>query len=473
MALVLMAHRPWPLDGFMYAGTVLMCVVAVILTSFHLRHTPLKTTSRKAEGIVALTAMLGVFGVQLATRSLGEQSLLGPGFLLTAPLVAQAMLVAALIGPAVSLYALTVVTLLLGVSRALPVEVLASAWLAGAVGSHAVNPLKHRSDLLRATGIQIGAQAIIALCVTAVSTNDAGLVLESAGWAALAAVGGTSLFWLMVAVLERLFGIVSDWSLLELCSPDQPLMRELCLRAPGTYAHSVMVGNLGESAARAIGANPVLVRAMAYYHDVGKTVRPGYFIENQVGRNVHDEMSPTMSAMVISAHVKDGIELARSHHLPEAIVDGIAQHHGTGLIAYFYNRALEQDGGLETMVGLERFFRYEGPRPQTREAAILLLADSVEAASRALPRDQIEDLEVMVLRIIEERRADGQLDDSDLTLKDLQRIREAFLNALCAIRHERVAYPEEVGGDQNDPPPGLDRQRMPEAGAVERDSDRD
>lgn len=451
MAFVLLAHRAWPLEWLTIAGTGLVCLVGLVLTSFHLRHTPLKVPPRKAELIIALTATLCIGGVQLATRSLGEQDLLGAGFLLTAPLVAMAMLVSALIGPAVSLYSLTVVMLLLAIGRAVPLEVLAASWLAGAVGSHAVNPLKRRGDLLRATSIQIVAQAVIACCVTAVSATDPTVVLESAGWAALAAVGATSIFWLMVAVLERLFGIVSDWSLLELCSPDHPLIRDLCLRAPGTYAHSVMVGNLGETAARAIGANPVLVRAMAYFHDVGKLVRPSYFVENQVGYNVHDDLSPTLSAMVIAAHVKDGLELAKRHHLPEVIQDGIAQHHGTGLISYFYNRALQQDAGLGDLPSIERFFRYEGPKPQTREAAVLLLADSVEAASRSLPRSAVEELEVLVHRIVEDRRADGQLDECDLTLKDLLLIRQSFLGSLCAIRHERLTYQEEAHGIDHEP----------------------
>lgn len=463
-ALLLLSQRTWPLEQLTFTGMVLVALVAVILTRFHLRHTPLNGVSpAAAERIVWFTAVLGIGGVQLIDRGLGSTEMLGVGFLMMAPLVAQAMLVSALIGPAVSLFALTVVSFLLGLARAMPIEMLAASWLAGAVGAHSVNPLKQRSDLVRATSVQVLAQGVIALCVASVSTSEVEVVLESSGWAAVAAIGATSLFWLMVALLEKLFGIVSDWSLLELCSPDHPLIHELCLRAPGTYAHSVMVGNLAENAAREIGANPVLCRAMAYFHDVGKLTRPSYFVENQMGENSHDEMSPTLSAVVIAAHVKDGLALAQQHRLPPVICDGIAQHHGTSLISFFYNRALQQ--GEDSMGTVEQFFRYDGPKPQTRETAILCLADSVEAASRTIPRGHSEELEVTILKVIEDRRADGQLDESDLTHKDLHRIRESFLRSLGAIRHERILYPEGAAIESSTGSSYIDLEQLPQQGA--------
>lgn len=447
MGLLLLAHRALPLENQQIVAMTLVSAAGIVLTRFHLRHSDLNgIEARRAEQIVWLTAFLSVLGVQLLTRSIGTTELMGQGFLLMTPLVAQAMLVSALIGPSASLFALTGTMLLLGVSRALPVDMLAATWLAGAVGAHAVNPLKRRSHLVRAMTIQIAAQAVIAVSVTAVnvSPSNSAYVFESAGWAAVAAVGATAIFWLAVAVLERIFGIVSDWSLLELCSPDHPLLAELCVRAPGTYAHSVIVGNLAESAAQAIGANPVLVRAMAYYHDVGKISKPGYFIENQVGENIHDSMSPTFSARVIAEHVKEGMVLAKKHHLPQVIRDGIEQHHGTSLISYFYNQALRQFGDATGDSSFEQHFRYEGPKPQTTECAILMLADSVEAATRLIPRGASEELEATVYRIIEDRRSDGQLDECDLTLRDLQYIHAAFMRSLNAIRHERVQY-----GDEN------------------------
>lgn len=450
LALLLLAHRMPPFDRLSISAMVLVGLAAMLLNRFHLRHTPLKIEPAVAERIIWCTTMLALVGVQVMTRSLEAKRLMGVGFLMTAPLVAQAMLVSALLGPAISLFALTITALLLGVSGAMPVEMLTASWLAGAVGAHAVNPLKQRGDLLRAMSVQVVALAAIALCVTAVSSNNAGLVFESAGWAALAAIGATSIFWLAVAVLERIFGITSDWSLLELCSPDHPLLKELCMRAPGTYAHSVMVGNLAENAARAVGANPVLCRAMAYFHDVGKVARPSLFIENQIGgENPHDDLSPSISAMIIRAHVDDGIELAKRHKLPNAIQAGIAEHHGTSLIGYFYAKALEQHGFENHDSVLEQHYRYKGPKPQGRETAILHLADSVEAAARTIGRNCSEELETVIGKIIEDRRADGQLDECDITLRELRLIRESFLRSLCAIRHERVVYP---GGDSHDAP---------------------
>jgi putative nucleotidyltransferase with HDIG domain len=361
------------------------------------------------------------------------------------PIVAMTMLTSALAGPSVAVFSQTVVAFLMCLSRATPVDMMGASWLAGAVAAHAVNPLKRRSDLMRAATVQALSMALLAACISAISTDHVRPVLESAGWAALAGIGATSIFWLIVAAEERLFGIVSDWTLLELCSPDQPLIRELCLRAPGTYAHSVMVAHLAESAAREIGANPVLCRAMAYFHDVGKIERPSFFAENQIGENPHDGLSPNLSANIIAAHVRDGLELAKQHGLPQVIRDGIVQHHGTSLIAYFYDRAKTQNGDEPV---LEQFFRYEGPKPQTKEIAVLMLADAVEAVSRTIPRRDTELLEATVWRLVDEKRADGQLDECDLTLRELQVVQRSFIHALGALRHDRIAYP---GQEQHDP----------------------
>lgn len=443
MALLLTANRGWPVEGRAIGAVTAVCLAAIVLTRFHLRHSPTKGVDpRVAERIVWLVALLDVAGVQLIQRSIGPQPLAGIGFLVAAPLVAHAMLVSALLGPSIAIFSLTGVAFLVGLSGVLSAEAIASCWLAGAVASHAVNPLKHRADLLRATTIVTLAMTVMAFFITAVSEDKIQVVLESAGWAAVAAVGATSIFWLAVAVLERLFGILSDWSLLELCSPEHALIKQMCLRAPGTYAHSVMVGNLAEHAARDIGANPVLVRALAYYHDIGKLTRPSYFIENQNGLNPHDDIPATLSGLVIKSHVADGLTLGRQQRLPRVLLDGIEQHHGTTRIQYFYQQALKDRPDLAGDPAFESQFRYDGPRPQTREAAILLLADSVEAISRTFKHHTADEVEAAVARIIDDRRADGQLDECDLTLRDLQTIRRAFLRSLGALRHERVPYPD-------------------------------
>lgn len=220
------------------------------------------------------------------------------------------------------------------------------------------------------------------------------------------------------------------------------------MEAPGTYHHAIIVGNLAEAAADAIGADSLVCRAGAYYHDVGKIQRPGFFIENQMsGTNPHERIAPSLSTLIITSHVKDGVELGRKYRLPQAVMDIIAQHHGTGLVSYFYHRAKESDR-LETVQ--EEDYRYPGPKPQTREAAIVMLADSVEAAVRAkMQAGQLAGLgplEGFVRKIIKEKLSDGQLDESDLTLRDLEKIAQAFMKVLKGIVHARIEYPEELKG---------------------------
>ncbi|MBI4496913.1 MAG: HDIG domain-containing protein [Chloroflexi bacterium] len=241
-------------------------------------------------------------------------------------------------------------------------------------------------------------------------------------------------------VLGHLFGITTSIQLLELSQPDQPLLRQLLVEAPGTYYHSLLVGNLAERAAEAVGADPLLARVGAYYHDIGKVANPGFFIENQrTGDNPHDRLVPEHSAAMLIAHVRDGVRLARKHRLPAKIQDFITEHHGTRLALYFYHRAVERAGDPAAVD--RAAFRYPGPRPQSKEAAVVMLADSVEAATRSLQHPTPADINALVDRIVAERVAEGQLDDSELTLRDLHRIREVFKDALQGIFHPRIAYP--------------------------------
>ena len=256
------------------------------------------------------------------------------------------------------------------------------------------------------------------------------------------------------AVLGSVFGILTVFQLLELANPSQPLLRRLLVETPGTYHHSLMVGNLAERAAEAIGADPLVTRVAAYYHDVGKLANPLAFIENQAGgENVHDQLEPEVSAQVLKQHVADGIDIAYGAKLPKALIAFIPQHHGTAIMGYFYARARERAadafGGLATTEGAkaaaavdERPFRHAGPKPQTREAALIMLADGVEASVRSLASRDEPAIRAMVTRIIEERIADGQFDECDLTLRDLERIRNAFVEQLLGMYHTRIAYPQ-------------------------------
>ena len=245
----------------------------------------------------------------------------------------------------------------------------------------------------------------------------------------------------LLPVLEYLFGTATDLKLLELSNLNQPLLKQLMKTAPGTYHHSLMLAELAEAAAEAIGANPLVCRVGAYYHDIGKVKKPAYFIENQMdAMNRHDKLSPSLSSLIVISHVKDGIEMALEQRLPAAIVDLIPQHHGTRLVTYFYERAKEsQDPDLGEVK--EEDYRYPGPKPQTREAAILMVADAVEAADRTLTDPTPARVVGLVQRIVNSIFIEGQLSECDLTLKDLHQIARAMVRVLTAVHHHRVDYP--------------------------------
>jgi cyclic-di-AMP phosphodiesterase PgpH len=257
-------------------------------------------------------------------------------------------------------------------------------------------------------------------------------------------------------ILEHLFQITTDISWLEASDLNHPLLRRMTIEAPGTYHHSLVVANLAEAAAEKVGANATLCRVCAYFHDIGKLVKPEYFTENMnFGRNPHDDLAPTMSALIIIAHVKEGVDLALKYKLNQRIIDIIQEHHGTSLVYYFYQRALQQQedaraGGKIMNIReedipevREESFRYSGPKPQTKESAIVSLADIVESASRSLEKPTPPKIEQLVNELIEERVADGQLDECDLTLGELKIIAERFRFTLMTMLHTRIAYPKQ------------------------------
>lgn len=244
----------------------------------------------------------------------------------------------------------------------------------------------------------------------------------------------------ILPLIENWFGIVTNISLLELADFNHPLLRKMVLETPGTHLHSLIVGNLAEAAAEAIGANSLLARIGAYYHDIGKLSNPGYFVENQKASSKHSHLSPSMSKMVIMNHIKEGIEIAKKYRLKPEIIDFISQHHGTSLVYYFYRKAIEEGEGLEQIQ--EEGFRYPGPRPSSKETAIVLLADSAEAACRVLSEPQPAKIEEMVHKVINNKFIDGQLNDCELTLQDLEKISKVFIHILSGFYHGRIEYPE-------------------------------
>jgi putative nucleotidyltransferase with HDIG domain len=243
----------------------------------------------------------------------------------------------------------------------------------------------------------------------------------------------------LLPIFESIFSLTTRFTLLELTDLNKPILKRLNMEAPGTYHHSMLLGSLVDSVAAEVGGDPLKARVMAYYHDIGKTFKPEYYAENQApGFNKHDKITPQMSSLILLSHVKDGVELAREEKLPELIIDGIQQHHGTTVMAYFYQKALETDSHSSVN---QDDFRYPGPRPRMKETALLMLADTVEPACRSLKDPTPTQIRNMVEKLINLRAQEGQLDHSGLTLNDLAKIREKFVSILTGIYHKRVAYP--------------------------------
>jgi hypothetical protein len=331
-------------------------------------------------------------------------------------------------------------TILTAIMVAAPIDYFLFSFVGSLVGVFSLAKHRGRTAFFRAGGIMSLANVYTLLAFAMVQGDMSTLLAEIVGGllnGAIVAVVANGL----LPLLEHSFGRTTDFTLLELSNLNEPMLRHLALVSPGTYHHSIMVGTLAEEAAEAVGANALLCRVGAYYHDIGKTRHPAYFIENDRGAAIrHDKLAPSLSRAIVMSHVKEGIEMARAYGLPEILVDLIPQHHGTRLVHYFYQRAKETaDPGLHAVQ--EEDYRYPGPKPQTREAAILMLADAVEAAARTLTDPTPARIQGAVQKIINGIFVDGQLDECDLTLRDLHRMASSFSRILAGIFHHRVDYP--------------------------------
>jgi putative nucleotidyltransferase with HDIG domain len=372
------------------------------------------------------------------------------------PTAAAGMLLAILLDAGVATVVLALIALIGGAVNGTQgsLELMTYIFLGGMAGIVGIR----RGDRFQVF-VQAGlAVAIVNVLVVAMygflGLHDARGVIELMGASLLSAAGSAVAAVGTFAVLGSVFGILTVFQLLELANPSQPLLRRLLVETPGTYHHSLMVGNLAERAAEAIGADPLLTRVAAYYHDVGKLANPLAFIENQAGgENVHDQLDPETSAQVLKQHTADGIDIAYKARLPKSLIAFIPQHHGTAIMSYFFARAkglaAEPYGGPHTPDGAraaaavdERKYRHAGPKPQSREAALIMLADGVEASVRSLASRDEPAIRTMVARIIDERLSDGQFDECDLTLRDVERIKEAFVQQLLGMYHQRIAYPQ-------------------------------
>ncbi|MFH1146096.1 MAG: HDIG domain-containing metalloprotein [Pseudomonadota bacterium] len=429
-------------------GTALLSAI-VLKSLYSASLKPIKLLAVSNKSILFLCVML-VFTLVAAKMSLfiidavvaKLPSLDSSILLYTLPVASGAMLVSIFLNSEVaivfSLPAAILSALLFSDTLALFVYFL----IGSTIASKNVSRYKERGSLLKAAMVVASGQALL---IVAFNLSSGSLFSIRTAASIIAALVGGSLLGIVVIgltpIIEIIFGYTTNFRLLEQASMDHPLLRELMLQAPGTYHHSVVVGSMVEAAAAAIGANSLLAKVSAYYHDIGKVRKPAYFIENQAGtENKHEKLAPSMSSLILISHVKDGVEMAKRHRLGTELIDVIRQHHGTSLITYFYEKA-KNIPDLQTPPHLEDF-RYPGPIPQTKEAGLVMLADAVEAASRTLNDPTPARLQGMVQKIINGIFADGQLNDCELTLRDMHQIAKSFTRILTGIFHHRIEYPE-------------------------------
>jgi hypothetical protein len=414
------------------AGVVLMSVL-IAFSGWYWAAFDEALWNRMRDLVLLSTLLLGMMYVTRLTSLLVPE--ISP-YLMPVPLVG--ILATLLVGPRPAVLVTlmsTVAALLLGFAGGAQAV---AALISSVAGIVLTSRLRRRSDMFAVGGLVMVVLGVVSFGASLASGNELADSLVSGGYGV---IGGLATAVLMVGslpFLESIFGITTDVTLLELGSPSHPLLRRLMTEAPGTYAHSVMTANLAETAAEAIGANPLLARAGAYFHDIGKVRRPAFFVENQAGgTNPHDRTSPSLSARIITAHVREGVELAEEYKLPREVVDIVREHHGTTVVSYFYDKASKKGGPV-----VEADYRYDGRRPHTPEAALVMLADSVEAAVRTLEDPTPARIEAMVRRIVQNKVADHQLDESALTLTDIETATMVYTRMLSSVYHPRVEYPE-------------------------------
>ncbi|TMF80319.1 MAG: HDIG domain-containing protein [Chloroflexi bacterium] len=382
-----------------------------------------------------ILVILSLVALTAAGRSLAPGHTIAVYF---APFAAIAMMLTVLVGGRTALATQIAGALHVGIMSS-QVELVAYVLVPALLGMAALRrATTAREFAIGAVAVAAGAVGVILSFVLVNRAADPLGIAQLLSGALVSGFGSGLLAFAGMAILGHVFGISTVFELRELGDPNHPLLRQLLLRTPGTYHHSLLVGNLAERAAEVIGADPLVARVGAYYHDIGKMRNPTAFIENQTGQNPHDELDPLVSAGIVAAHIKDGLALADRYRLPERIREMIPGHHGTSVVRYFFQIAQQRGQAPD-----ERSFRYPGPRPHSKEAGIVMLADGTEASVRSLSEKNPESIRGMVDRIIDERVADGQLDECDLTFRDVERIKDAFCELLLGVYHERIPYPED------------------------------
>jgi len=427
-----------------YAGRVILLLITLCFLAFYIKkYNQSIVTNPKSLIALCIVVILQILAVRLGTQFFPllfkgrEVSAAMPEYLI--PITMGALLCTILFGMRVSVFVSLFVGIYFAVAVGFNHYLFLYTFLNSVVAAFLNYRIRYRWQFFKAIPPMTLVSVIIIAVWQMVGWRFGVTFLVNIACAFAGIVASVFMAMVLSPFFERVFDITTDMTLIELSDMNHPILKKLSIQASGTYNHSVLVGNLAESAAQAVGANALLARVASYYHDIGKIDKPDYFVENCLGdRSRHNKLSPTMSALVICSHVKEGVELAKKHKLPKVIQDIIMQHHGDSPVSFFYEKALELDPHKQVQ---EKDFRYPGPIPQTREAAIIMLADSVEAASRSLSTSSPKLLRELVKKIIRDKFLAAQLDGCNLTLRDLNDITEGFMPILQGIFHTRIEYP--------------------------------
>lgn len=426
-------------DMSMYLGAALLMAGIAVLLLLTLRDPEYQILSSTPRLILLLIIMVLTLGLSMLARIVNAY---------LAPMLLCALLVTALLGPKPGLICNAAMTLMVAALAAggsdvyteKMVVLLTTGLISGTVAALVLGKQGTRLRLLLAGFLAAVTNFLVVLALGLMTDNQQNENLTSGLWMAGSAVLSTLLCFGIQPLLETIFNLPTPVKLMELSNPNQPLLRRLLLEAPGTYHHSIMVANLSEAAADAIGASPLLARVGGYYHDVGKLKRPLYFKENQPpDDNVHDRTDPRVSAEILTAHPRDGVALAKAYRLPQAVINIIAEHHGDTPVLYFYHKALQQADGQPVDINA---FRYDGHPPRSKESAIVMLCDTIEAAMRTLKSPTPERIEEFIVKLVRGKLEDGQLSDCPLTLQDIDKICAAVTTVLVGVYHERIEYPD-------------------------------
>ena len=421
--------------GIDWPGAVGLTIWAVLIAAVLALFVERYATEAWNDDRKMILVILSLLAVTVTARALVPGHTLLVYFI---PFAAVAMIITVLVGGRTALATQIAGALHVGIMSG-QVELVAYVLVPALLGMAAVRrATTAREFAAGAISVAVGnLGVVVSFSLVGQSTDPVGAA-QLAAAALLSGAGSGLLAFAGTAIFGHLFRITTVFELRELADPNHPLLRQLLLRTPGTYHHSLLVANLAERAAEVIGADPLVARVGAYYHDIGKMRNPTAFIENQTGTNPHDELDPMVSAGIVAAHVRDGLSLADRYHLPAMIREMIPAHHGTSVVKYFYQLAQQRGQNPD-----DASFHYPGPRPRTKEAGIVMLADGTEASVRSLAEKKPETIRAMVERIVSDRLGEGQLDECDLTLRDLQQIKDAFCELLLGVYHERIPYPED------------------------------